>query len=189
MQTPEQQLQQLVRGSAWLMAALRCVRSLGLARWCIGGGAVRDLVWNHLHGLPQRLPRDIDVVYFDAADPRPERDRRLQQTLIRLRPDLPWEVTNQAGVHLWLAPDGGRPVPPLRSLEDGLAGWPETATAVGIRLHPNETLQVLAPLGLADLFAGVVRHNAGRVSAQTYRRRCADKRYAQRWPRLRVLPA
>jgi hypothetical protein len=46
---------------------------------------------------------------------------------------------------------------------------------------------VIAPHGLADLFAMVVRRNPARVSVETYRRRVASRRYTQRWPRVTVV--
>jgi hypothetical protein len=48
---------------------------------------------------------------------------------------------------------------------------------------------VIAPHGLDDLFAMVVRRNPARVSVATYRERVAGKRYAQRWPKVRVIEA
>ncbi|WP_237711521.1 nucleotidyltransferase family protein [Paracidovorax oryzae] len=45
------------------------------------------------------------------------------------------------------------------------------------------------PHGLEDLFALRVRHNPVRASAATYRQRVEQKRYAQRWPRVEVIPA
>ena len=48
----------LARESQWLMEALVAVRSLGLSQWCIGAGAIRNLVWDALHNMavPSRLP-------------------------------------------------------------------------------------------------------------------------------------
>jgi uncharacterized protein len=48
---------------------------------------------------------------------------------------------------------------------------------------------VIAPHGLADLFAMVVRRNPARVSVEAYRQRVASKRYVQRWPRVTVMAA
>ena len=48
----------------------------------------------------------------------------------RLCPDVPWEVTNQAHVHLWFEEHFGHAVPPLSSLSDAVASWPEYATSV-----------------------------------------------------------
>ncbi|UTH75445.1 nucleotidyltransferase family protein [Chromobacterium sp. IIBBL 290-4] len=184
-----ERLIELVRASPWLMRALRAARGLELASWCIGAGAVRNLVWDALHGLasqPSALS-DIDLAYYDADDLSPEREAALQARLQASHPDLPWEVTNQAAVHLWFAEYFGHAVEPLPSLEAALASWPEYATAVGVELDEQDNLQVIAPYGLEDLFGMVVRRNPARVSLETYRQRVAQKRYAERWPRVRVV--
>jgi uncharacterized protein len=175
------QLRALVRETPWFMHALQAARALGLARWCIGAGALRNLVWDALHGhaKPSALA-DVDLAYFDAAN---------QRRLVERCPNLPWEVTNQAGVHLWFEAHFGHAVEPLRSLEDAVASWPEPATAVGVWLDRYDALQVIAPHGLADLLGMRVRRNPVRVSVETYRQRCASKRYAERWPRVVVEPA
>jgi uncharacterized protein len=94
-------LMQIVAQSHWFMPALRSVRSLKLQSWCIGAGAVRNLVWDHLHGYerPSALA-DVDVAYFDTSAEL-GRDDELQAVLHALQPDTPWEVTNQAYVHAW----------------------------------------------------------------------------------------
>ncbi len=170
------------------MDALAHVRALCLPAWCVGAGAVRNLVWDALHGhaTPSSLP-DIDVAFFDEADCSPARDAALQARLAAAAPGTPWEVTNQAGVHLWFEQHFGHAVAPLRSLEDAVASWPEFATAVGLRLDDDGRLHVIAPLGLDDLFGMVVRRNPARVSLQAYRQRVASKRYTQRWPRVTVV--
>lgn len=158
--------------------------------WCIGAGAVRNLVWDALHGHAQPSAlADIDLAFFDAADLTQARDMALQAALNRAAPGLPWEVTNQAGVHLWFERCFGHPVEALHTLEDAVASWPEYATAVGLRLEADDALTVIAPLGLADLFGMVVRRNPRRVSPATYAQRVAQKDYAARWPRVTVLPA
>lgn len=174
--------------SAWFMSALRAARQLQLSSWCIGAGAVRNLVWDALHELPTptQLP-DIDLAYFDAACLTPERDAQLQQSLAEIMSGVPWEVTNQAGVHHWFEDYFGHPVPALHSLEEAVASWPEYATSVGLRLEHDDTISVIAPHGLDDLFAMVIRRNPSRASIDTYRQRVAQKRYAERWPRVVVV--
>ena len=113
---------------------------------------------------------------------------RLQRRLALREPDLPWEVTNQAGVHLWFEQIFGYPVEPLGSLEEAIASWPETATSIAVTLTAEGKLHVIAPLGLTDLFGMVVRRNPRRVSIDTYRKRTAEKQYTERWPRVRVIP-
>jgi hypothetical protein len=71
-------LEALVRSSDWLMGVLRAARDVAAPDWLVGGGVLRDLVWDRLHGraAPSR-PRDVDLAFFDPpASPRPARDRR-----------------------------------------------------------------------------------------------------------------
>lgn len=185
-------LQDIARDSAWFMEALHAAREvLAPLPWCIGAGAVRNLVWDHLHGRAQQpsAHSDIDAVFFDDTDLSSARDVELQARLATLAPSLPWEVTNQAGVHLWFEACFGHAVAPLSSLEEAVASWPEYATAVGLRLEADEQLTVIAPLGLMDLFEMRVRRNPRRVSVATYRQRLAQKNYAARWPGVRIEPA
>jgi uncharacterized protein len=177
----------LVRATPWFMAALRAGRDLQLSSWCLGAGALRNLVWDALHGHARATPpADVDLAYFCAQDLAPERDAALQHRLAEALPDLPWEVTNQAGVHRWFEGHFGHAVEPLGSLEEAVASWPEPATAVGVWLDGADALHVIAPLGLEDLLGMRIRRNPARVSVETYRQRCASKRYALRWPRVVV---
>lgn len=150
------------------MAALRVARSLDLPDWALAAGAVRGLVWDHLHAFAPAPPSDLDLVYFDPdLNPAPSLP-------------APWDVVNQASVHHW------RPIAPLRSTADGIAGWPETATCVGLRLEADGQLTVFAPFGLDDLFAGRLRPNPRCTDPKAYTERLARKDFAARWPCLLV---
>lgn len=184
------QLVELVEASDWFMSALRAVRSLGLAEWCIGAGALRNLVWDALSGKIQRSGlADIDVAFFAADDLSSARDQALQDRLCTLMPGWPWEVTNQAGVHLWFAQHFGHAVPPLSSLADAVATWPEYATAVAVTLTNGDGINIIAPYGLSDLFTMTVRHNPARASVATYQARVAAKKYQDRWPDVTIIDA
>lgn len=178
----------LARQNIWLMDALRAARSLQLASWCIGAGAVRNLVWDHLHQRPAQVPGDVDLVYFDP-NAHAEQDENLRERLATCCPELPWDVTNQAHVHRWYADYFGQPMAPLNSLEEAVGSWPEYATAVGLYLDADDALQVIAPHGLDDLFALRIRHNPTRVGIATYQQRVAQKRYQERWPLVQIIPA
>jgi len=183
----EQQLISIVTSSERLMEALQAVRSLGLSSWCIGAGAIRSTVWDFLHGFVRPVKsNDIDVAYFDAEVPS-EHESDMRERLHLLIPTVSWEVTNQAHVHHWFANTLGLVVPPLASLEDGLATWPEFATCVGVCMAYDGSLNVIAPYGLTDLFEMRVRHNPRRASASTYLHRVQSKRFSQRWPRLSII--
>lgn len=184
-----ERLQALARQSPWMMQALRAARSLELQSWCIGAGAVRNLVWDHLHDKAEASQlADVDLTYFDAAQLEPGPEQALQARLVAICPSLPWEVCNQARVHLWFEAHFGHAVEPLGSLEEAVASWPEYATAVGLWLDDDDAVHVIAPHGLDDLFGCIVRRNPRRVSLATYGQRVREKRYAQRWPRVTVLP-
>lgn len=180
-------LQSIVRASPWFMRALHAAAELSLPSWCVGAGAVRNLVWDYLHGYqsPSWLS-DIDLAYFDETEP-PGMERHHQVRMEHNCPDFPWDVTNQAHVHLWFERHFGHPVLPLYSLEDAVASWPEYATSVGVRLSKNGTIEIIAPLGLDDLFAMRIRRNPARVSIETFRQRILSKRYTERWPLVVVL--
>jgi len=177
-----------VRAEPWFLRALRAVAASGLPDAWIGAGVIRDVVWGQLHdGFDPAGVRDIDVAFFDPADLGGERDATAQQTLARLAA-LPWEASNQAAVHTWYqAHFGGPPVPPLRSVHEAVATWPETATCVAVRLAAAG-LEVCAPHGLGDLLGGVWQVNPGRVTAEVSRARLARQQVSIRWPRVRVIP-
>jgi hypothetical protein len=184
--TPAQRLAALVANADALMSALKAARTLKLTAWCIGAGAVRSLVWDTLHRTEYRLEDgDVDLVYFDADAP-PEQDGVLEDRLRSLMPSLRWEVTNQAHVHHWSEKVLGQSLAPFACLEDGIATWPEFATCVGICLHEDNSIGVIAPHGLDDLFALRVRHNPVSASLATYRARVQSKRFAERWPKLSI---
>jgi len=180
----------LARESPWFYPALVAVRGLDLQSWCIGAGAVRTLVWDALHDRQMRseLP-DLDVAYFDASDLSHQRDAQMQRCLSEAIPGTPWEVTNQAAVHTWFEAAFGYCVAPLTSLEDAVATWPEYATAVGLRLGLDDSIEVISPYGLDDLFSMTVRRNPARVSKDAYAKRLAEKNFRARWPKVTIVPA
>jgi hypothetical protein len=185
----EERLIRMVRSSSILMALLAAVRSLHLESWCIGAGVVRGLVWDHLHGFsqPSRYD-DVDVTYYDnTADEK--QDEELTRRLLAISPSVRWEVTNQALIHKWFLKAHGQMVPTLRSLEDGIATWPEYATCVGVKLNADDTIEVIAPHGLQDLFDLKLRHNATRTSADVFMQRVTSKRFLERWPMLSLVNA
>lgn len=188
--TLEAQLIALASASDPTMQLLRAGQRLGLRSWCIGAGAVRNLVWDHLHGLREATPlEDVDLVFYDAGDLSQELERQLEQKLSAAEPSVHWEVVNQAAVHRWIDHGSGQPPRPFLSLSEGIASWPEFATCVGLTLDAYGAIDVIAPHGLHDLFDMRVRWNPERVSRQVYAERIAKKRFAARWPLVQVLAA
>ena len=182
-------LDPLVRSTPWLLEALRAARDVDPPDWLVGGGVLRDLIWDRLHGRSRPTPpRDLDLAFFDPTRLDPARDVEVEQALVARLPGIPWDAKNQAAVHTWYGRVFGvGPVAPLRSAAAGVATWPETATAVAVRLLDDDRLLVVAPCGLEDLFGLVCRRNPRRVTVDHYRRRIHDKRIADRWPRVEIL--
>jgi hypothetical protein len=170
-------LRDIIGSSPWLMRVLATVRDVAVREatlpdaW-VGAGVIRDLVWGQLYGrgFDPADVNDVDVAYFDADD-------------------LSWQARNQAAVHTWYALKfGGDPVEPLRSVADAVATWPETATALAVRLDPADHVVVCAPLGLTDLLSGIWRRNPRRVSLDVSLARLARHKPAERWPGVQVIP-
>lgn len=181
-------LRALVLAHAPLMRWLRAAREHGPEGGCIAAGAIRSLVWNHLHGYPldSHAPADIDFVYHDPTDLTPGYEADVARRLRETAPDAPWEVVNQARVHLWRRDSQGAAPAPAASLADGIAAWPETATCVGVGLDPEDELYIVAPHGLADLFELVLRPSPA-ADPHAFAQRLAAKRHAETWPRLTVI--
>jgi hypothetical protein len=187
----EVRLCSLIRSCPWMMRVLATVRDAELPDAWVGAGAIRDLVWGRLYGSgfdPGEV-RDVDVVFFDPDDLSRDRDVRATGRLHDAWPRVPWEARNQAAVHTWYASKfGGDPVRPLSSIADAVATWPETATAVAVRLDQADEVEFCAPLGLTDLLAGVWRRNPRRVSLQQSLARLARHKPKERWPAITMIP-
>jgi uncharacterized protein len=168
-----------------LEAARGCCRQSPAVPWAIGAGAVRNLVWDALTGQGNP-PADVDLAYFDPGCDLDE--NALEDCLKACAPGVVWDAKNQALVHTWYHSVFGFPVEPLVSLEDAVATWPETCTCVAVQLSGDGSLQVIAPLGLEDLFGLVLRRNPRRVTEKLFRQRLRSKQIQQRWPGVRVVP-
>jgi len=182
-ETARRRLIDLVAADGQAMAILRAVRDLHLEDWAIGAGFARNRVWDWLSGYYDRTAfADIDVLYHNATDRRPEIEKALEARLGAALPGVPpWSVKNQARMHLR---NGD---PPYGSTENALRFWLETPTCVAVRLEPDDAITVLAPHGLDDLFALVVRPTpSGRRQIEAFRRRMIEKNWTARWPRLRI---
>ncbi|WP_433282758.1 nucleotidyltransferase family protein [Micromonospora sp. CA-244673] len=185
------ELAELLAACPWLVRVLGVVREAGLPDAWVGAGVLRDLVWGRRFGggFEPRDVRDVDVAFFDPHNLTRSGDAAATELLRRHDPAIPWEATNQAAVHTWYeSVFGAGPVDALRSIAEAVTTWPETATAVAVRLDAAGTLHVCAPLGLDDLLDGIWRRNPRRVTVELSRARLARHDPGRRWPKVRVLP-
>jgi hypothetical protein len=168
------------------MSILEAVRMCNPPDWLVGTGVIRNLVRDHLHQYQTSTPlADVDVIFFDSQDMRPERDRLVQQQLAQRLPHVTWEATNQAAVHLWYKAVFGFSVPAFHSSEEAVGTWPETATSVAVRLLPTDEIYIVAPCGLADLFNMVLRRNPRRVTQELFMQRHTPNKFCTSGPALK----
>ncbi len=170
------------------MAAVRAVANVGPPNWVIGGGVIRTIVWDHLHGrCPGATAGDVDVAYFDPLDLDRIGEHEFERALSAENPAVDWDVKNQAAVHLWYYERHGYRIPPVTSIEDAVSRFPETATSMAVRWDAGANLELVAPCGVDDLLRLVLRRNPKQVTKQYFRDRLRSKRVAERWPKVEVV--
>jgi hypothetical protein len=177
------ELRDIVASDLPRMRILRIVRDLGLPDCWVAAGFVRNCVWDHVHQhATSPLPKDIDVIWYDPEQASTACDAALEMALRDRDATLEWSVKNQARMHRRNADS------PYQSAMDAMTYWPETATAVGMRLGHRELIEVAAPFGLEDLFELVVRPTQ-RFQTEKYPLyvdRVRSKNWQIDWPCLRI---
>lgn len=186
--TLENRLTDIIRADAGLMHVLTVVRSLDLPDWRLFSGAVYQAVWNVRTGRPVGYGiKDYDIGYFDADTSWDAEDVVIKRVAAAFEPPLrdQVEVRNQARVHLWFGERFGEPYDPLTCTDEAPARFVAPAFAVGVRLEADDSLSVIAPFGLEDVFAMVIRPNPTRPRAGGWERVIANAR--GRWPEIAVV--
>jgi len=182
-----QHLKQMIDVHPELVLRLQYLRELNPQAY-LSAGVIRNMVWSILHRQTYTIENtEIDVIFYNAFDIHNE-EQRLTQLLSQKFPENTWDVVNQAFVHRWYTIDDGKPISQYLSLIEALSFWPETATAIAVRLTENNDIEILAPLGLEDLFELKVRWNNRLVSHQVFLERVQAKRFLERWEKLEIIP-
>lgn len=136
----------LISEDEWMMDILRSAQSLNLPDWWVCAGFVRSKIWDVLHEFNERTPLpDIDVIYFDESNVEEEIEKRYENRLKLLQPAIPWSVKNQARMH-----SVNNDIPYSSSTE-AIAKFPETATALGVKLDEQGNVILTAPHGIEDV--------------------------------------
>lgn len=178
----EGDISDLLRADEWRMGVLTAAEKKALPDWWIGAGFLRNLIWDALEGIESEPTRDVDLVYYDKGDTRPETDWRYDDEMAKMYPDAEWEVRNQARMHYV------NNFSPFTSTEDGISHWVETATCVAVKLE-NGTFRYLFCHGTGDLL-GLVARPAPAFKTETllpkFYTRIEEKRWKDRWPHLRI---
>lgn len=168
-------------------AVLERASRLGVSDWALAAGAVYQNVWNALTGRPGgHGVRDYDLAYCDVSDLSWEAEDAVIKRADALFAGLtkPVEVRNQARVHLWFEDKYGEPRAPVTSIEAALLGYAAPAHMVAVRPRPAGGLDVLAPMGLQDVFAIVIRPARPAALSQDFLAKA--RRMQTLWPELRI---
>lgn len=172
-----------VKKDDWMMSILEAVKTMDLPDWWICAGFVRSKIWDGLHGYETRTPlADIDVIYFDDENLSEGDEKRYEEGLAEIMPDVPWSVKNQARMHK------RNRLAPYCSSVDAISKFPETATAIGIKLNAEHDLVIAAPCGTVDLMNLQIKPTPHFVQhaelLPIYKQRIEDKGWLQTWPQL-----
>lgn len=179
----EQQLLQLIAAVPELGETAKAAASLGMADFYIAGGAITQVVWNHIHGnaLLHNV-KDFDVVYFDDVCTVSETDYE-QQLLQRLSHNIPVDVKNQATIHQVYERKFGFAISPYTQVEQGIDSW-LSAFAIGFTMDTLGRARLYTPYGLDDAFNMVIKPNRQAMSQSSYQAMVSS--YRQRWPQVTV---
>lgn len=177
----EQDIINLIKNDEYMMKILEAAETLNIDDYWICAGFIRNKVWDFLHNHSNRTPyNDIDFVYFDSKNLDKSNEKDIEYELYKTRPDVIWEVVNQARMY------DNHPDVKARCASDGITNFPETPTSVGIRLKDTKLIMT-APHGIEDLVNGIV--NPTPLFKQNnyidiYRNRLTEKSWQTHWPNL-----
>lgn len=181
----EQDIIQLIQKDEWMMDILYKVKLLNLPDWWVCAGFVRSKIWDTLHGFDKRtLIPDVDVIYFDKHNIDERIEKELELKLLALNPDIPWSVKNEARMHLV------NDFEPYINSEDAMSKFPETATALGVKLDDYNNVILTAPLGIEDVINLVIKPSPfikeTKERLTIYEHRIYKKNWKATWPRVQV---
>jgi hypothetical protein len=179
----------IIRSSPLLMGVLAALREDGLPDHLLVAGAIYNLVWNRLTGRPDLTGiNDIDVFYFDDRDLSYEAEDVVIRRLAARFSDLPLpvQVRNQARVHLWFPQKFGVPFAPLGSSSEMLGRYASKTHSVAARLEADDSLTIVAPFGLDDIFSFRITPNPVLMNKPAHEAKGARAKSV--WPELTVIP-
>nr|WP_263327038.1 nucleotidyltransferase family protein [Neobacillus sp. Marseille-Q6967] len=181
----EEKIVEVITEDKWMMDILKSAKSLNLPDWWICAGFVRSKIWDTLHNFRERtLIPDIDVIYFDPPNIDELEDKKLEEMLKILMPNTPWSVKNEARMHI------KSNMPPYSSSFDAISKFPETATALGVKLDEKDNVILTAPYGIGDVVNLEVKptpfFTQTRERVEIYENRISKKNWKSKWINLKM---
>ncbi|MFC0301258.1 nucleotidyltransferase family protein [Virgibacillus soli] len=187
MLTSQDDIIELIEADEWMMQILHTAKILALPDWWICAGFIRAKVWDTLHQFTKRTPLpDIDVIYFDPTATDERQEKIYEKQLHKLHKGVPWSVKNEARMHRL------HQFPPYTSSVDAISKFPETATAIGVKLDAENNLILAAPHGVTDLLQLHLKptpfFSSTTERLDIYRSRLSKKNWQLTWNNITVSP-
>jgi hypothetical protein len=170
---------EIIEADKWMIEVLEIARSLELNDCWIGAGFFRNKVWDFKHNKARTPLNDIDIIYFDKSKTTAEDDFEIENKLKLAHPGINWSVRNQSRMHLRNNHKA------YKNCEDAISYWPETATAIAVRLGENNQVEYIAPYGLSDLFNLIVKPTP-KTDIDIFNNRVENKRWKTIWEMLTI---
>lgn len=185
MEMNEENIISLIKEDIWMMDILKSVKTFNLPDWWVCAGFVRSKIWDTLHHFSEKTPNpDIDVIYFDPANTEEATEKILEEKLRTLNPHIPWSVKNEARMHI------KNKIPPYSSSVDAISKFPETATALGVRLDEKDNVIFTAPCGIHDVVNLEVKptpfFTETKERIDIYKDRISKKNWRSIWSNLNI---
>lgn len=182
----EEDIIQLVHDDKWMMDILKAAKSLELPDWWVCAGFVRTKIWDVLHSFDARTSMaDVDVIYFDSTNLDELVEKKLEDKLWELHPDIPWSVKNEARMHVV------NDISPYCSSVDAIAKFPETVTALGLKLGDRDEVILTAPHGINDVINFEVKPTPyfmeTKELAAIYKERINKKNWKATWNKVKIV--
>ncbi len=184
--TTEREIITLIQEDKWMMELLTSAQSLKLPDWWICAGFVRSKIWDVLHGFDERttIP-DIDVIYYDRTNIEKSVEKENEEALKSLLPTIPWSVKNQARMH------SVNNISPYTPSIDAISRFPETATALGVKLDEGNNVILSAPHGIEDVVNLRVKPTPSfygqKEQMKIYEERIRDKNWRAVWNKVEIV--
>jgi hypothetical protein len=162
-----------------IIKTLTIVKNLKLNDCWVGAGFIRNKVWDILHKKNTIKLNDIDVVFFDKTNISEKLEKEIEQQLNEIDPKIKWSVKNQARMHF-----RNNHLKYINT-DNAISYWPETATAIAVRLNLNDKIEILAPYGLNDLFNLIVKPTPN-FDLIVFQKRVNEKEWKKQWKNLKL---
>lgn len=184
----ERDIIELVRNDIEMVNTLKIVRDLNLPDCRIWAWFIRNKIWDYIHWYwPKTTNPDIDICYFDSSNLDENNEKIVENNIKKKYLLEKWSVKNQARMHLVNSDE------PYNSTLDAIKYWPETATAIAIRINQEDEIEFSATHWISDLIEWIVRPTPhfllSTKKMEIYKARITKKQWNIRRPKLRFVMA